>query len=75
MIIKKKKNDKLRYNKYDLQNMYTLSAERICSFKILLKFEFLGNSIWIPHTPCERFKEHLQQQEGEFQVDKLIWHF
>ena len=35
----------------------------------------LGNSIWIPHTPCRRFKKPLLQKECEFQVNKLIWHF
>ena len=34
-----------------------------------------GYSIWIPHTPCGRFKKHLPQGECEFLVDKLIWHF
>ena len=35
----------------------------------------LGRSIWIPHTPCGRFKKHLPQWECEFQADQLIWHF
>ena len=34
----------------------------------------MGCSIWIPHTPCGRFKKHLMQGEWEFKVDKLIWH-
>ena len=33
----------------------------------------MGNSIWIPHTPCRRFNKH-HQGECEFQADKLIWH-
>ena len=37
-------------------------------------YHLMGNSIWIPHTPCGRFKEHLPQGELVFQVDKLIWH-
>ena len=34
--------------------------------------DIMGNSIRIHHTPCGRFKKHLAQGEGEFQVDKLI---
>ena len=26
-------------------------------------------------SPCGRFKKHLAQEECEFQIDKLIWHF
>ena len=36
---------------------------------------WLGNSIWIPHTPCERFKKNPTQGECEFQIDMLIQHF
>ena len=35
----------------------------------------MGNSIWIPHTPCGRFQKHWTHSEREFQVDKLIWNF
>ena len=35
----------------------------------------IDNSIWIPYTPCGRFKKLVIQRECEFQVDKLIWHF
>ena len=42
-------------------------------FSSMCDSKWCVGQIWIPYTPCERFKKHLAQGESNFQVDKLVW--